>query len=417
MRKVLFVEDSSTILALIKLELRKHPYIEPYFATSYKEAMHLIRKNGGNFHAALLDLTLPDSKDGDVVKLALSHNIPSIVLSATLDKLLKDTILKMDIIDFVIKDDPGSIEFALKSIARVLTNYDKTVLVVDDSKTYRTVISNALKKINLNILEAQNGKEALEVLEKNKQISLIVTDLEMPVMDGLELTLNIRKKYKKDQISIIAISSVQNQESTTKFLKFGANDFIHKPFSDNEIITRINSNIELLELFSQIRDMANKDFLTGMFNRRYFFDNGESILEKNIRKNTDITVAMVDIDKFKNINDTYGHDIGDIAIKEVANILEKNLRKSDLVARFGGEEFCILLEDISLEEVNNLFEKIRESFQNNVINIETTTLSYTVSTGIYYGIGDNLDNMVKSADEALYDSKENGRNRVTVKSN
>ena len=415
MKKVLVVDDSKTILTLLKIEIQKHEDIEPYFAESFKDAMRLIREHKGEFHAALLDLNLPDATNGEIVKLANSHDIPSVILSATMDEELKESVMQSDIVDFVLKDDPASIRFAINAIQRTLKNYDTTILVVDDSLVYRSAIIGTLKKLHIKTLEAVDGKDALNVLNENPQISLVITDYEMPNLDGHGLTFTIRETYKKDQLAIIAISSLDKQETITKFLRFGANDFIHKPFADNEIITRINANLELLDLFAQIKDMANKDFLTGLYNRRYFFDAGKAIFSKNRRKKLPVAVAMVDIDKFKDINDTYGHDIGDIAIKEVKSILEKNLRCSDLVSRFGGEEFCILLEDITEEDTKIVFEKIRQTFEENEIVTPKVTIKYTVSIGICYGLDKNLDEMIKVSDEGLYYSKEHGRNQVTLK--
>ena len=416
MKKVLVVDDSKTILTMLKIEIEKYPNIDPYYATDYKSAMRLIREHRGKFHAALLDLNLPDAPEGEVVKLANANKIPAVVLSATINEELKDSIMKKDVVDFILKDDYESIKFAVKAIQRTIKNYDTTILIVDDSKTYRHALSDSLHRIHLNVLEAKNGKEALEILEENPSISLIIVDYEMPIMDGLELTLKVRKKFKKDQLAIITISTIDNQEIVSKFLRFGANDFIHKPFTHNEIVTRINSNLEIIDLFSQIRDMANRDFLTGMFNRRYFFDSGYSIYKKNKRKEQDIGIVMIDIDNFKKINDNYGHDVGDDAIIEVKNILTKNLRDSDLIARFGGEEFCILLEEITKEDLETLFEKIRAAFENNVVITNHITISYTVSIGIYFGMINSLDEMIKISDEALYEAKISGRNRVVIKS-
>lgn len=123
---------------------------------------------------------------------------------------------------------------------------------------------------------------------------------------------------------------------------------------------------------------------------------------------------MFDIDKFKNINDTYGHDVGDVAICEVANILNENLRDSDLMARFGGEEFCVLLENISLEEVERLFEKIRAVFENNIIKINGLEIKFTTSIGICYGMEDDLEEMIKKSDDGLYYCKNNGRNQIAI---
>jgi len=121
---------------------------------------------------------------------------------------------------------------------------------------------------------------------------------------------------------------------------------------------------------------------------------------------------MFDIDKFKNINDTYGHDIGDIAIKEVAHILSSHLRESDLIARFGGEEFCVLLQDISKDDVIKLFTKIRKVFEDNIIQIDDLSISYTVSIGLCYGLEKTLEDMIKVADNGLYYCKNNGRNQI-----
>lgn len=415
MKKVLVVDDSKTVLSLLELEFNNYNNIEAYYATSYKDAASLLKEHDGNFHAALLDFNLPDAPDGEIVGLANSHMIPAVVLSGTIDNKMKDTLLKKEVIDVILKTDPASIKFAVKAISRTLKNYDTTILIVDDSKVYRGVLTKILKKIKLKVLQATNGEEALSMIEKNN-ISLVLTGFEMPLVDGLELTLKIREKYNKDQLGIIALSSAEKQSILSNFLKFGANDFINKPFTENEIIIRVNSNLELLDLFETINDMANKDFLTGAYNRRYFFDSGESIYSKNKRKKTPMAVAMIDIDKFKNINDTYGHDIGDIAIKEIKKVLDKNLRASDLMARFGGEEFCILLEDITLEDTKKLFQNIREKFEENIIDANGVEISYTVSTGIYFGISDSLEEMIRLSDEALYTAKESGRNRVEIKS-
>jgi len=416
MKKILVVDDSQTILKLIELEIEKYNNIDAYYAKDYKSAMRLIQAHKGEFHAALLDLNLPDAPDGEVVKLANANKIPAVILSSTFNESLKNSVMKKDIVDFVLKGDPSSIKFAMKAIQRTIKNYDTYILVVDDSKMYRHSLRDTLHRIHLNVLEATDGKEALAVLEKNPLISLVITDYKMPIMNGLDLTFKIREKYKKDQLSIIAISSVNEQEIITKFLRFGANDFILKPFTHNEVVTRINVNLELLDLFSQIKEMANRDYLTGMFNRRYFFDSANSIFFKNRRKKESIGVATIDIDKFKSINDLYGHDIGDDALKEVPTVLSKNLRNSDLVARFGGEEFCIIFEDINRENLLLILEKIRKSFEENSITTSGITLSYTVSIGVYFGIEESLDKMLKLSDEALYEAKAAGRNRVILKS-
>lgn len=416
MKKVLVVNDNHDVLSLLKQELENQSGIKSYFAQSHKEAQNLLKEYHGKFHAALLDISLHDAKNGETIELVSSLNIPYVILTDMIDDKVQDSLLKDNIINIISKNDQTSIACAVADISRTLKNYDTTILIVDDSDIYRKILKDSLKKIKLEIIEASDGIEALEILENNKEISLVLTDYEMPNMDGIELTFRLRKKYKKDQLAIIAISVVEEQNVISKFLKIGANDFINKKFTHNEIVTRINSNLELLDLFSKIKEMANKDFLTGAYNRRFFFENANSIYAKNRRKDTSLAVAMIDIDLFKNINDKYGHDTGDVAIKEAKRILVDNLRDSDLMARFGGEEFCVLLEDITYENTRLLFEKIRNKFQNNIIRTDKHVVTYTVSIGVYIGLSVSLENMIRLSDDALYIAKENGRNRVIIKS-
>ena len=179
--------------------------------------------------------------------------------------------------------------------------------------------------------------------------------------------------------------------------------------------------IVIFELYEKARksmqaleSQATKDYLSGAYNRRYFFDTGSAIFSKAQRRENAVAVVMIDIDDFKKVNDQYGHDAGDKGIVHVKEILEHNLRKSDLFARFGGEEFCILLDDISYRDVSKLLEKIRKEFEVSVITSEEHNFSFTVSFGVAYGMSDSLENMINLADRALYKSKAKGKNCVTI---
>ncbi|MDA7817369.1 diguanylate cyclase [Sulfurimonas sp.] len=415
MKKVLVVDDSKLILQMLEIEFEQLSNVEVLYADSYSSAMRLMRKNKNSIHMALLDVSLPDAPNGEVISLANLHNIPSIVLTGTMNENVKKLIKKNDVLSYVLKGTPKSTKQAVKLVQRALDNYDVNILIIDDSDVALEDLSNILHNNNINVLTASSGKDALSILEKTEEkISVVFVDFNMPGMDGLEVTIKLREIYEKDQLSIIGVSDTKDKTALADFLKFGANDFISKPYMVDEVTTRLNSNLELLDLFTKISDMANKDFLTGAYNRRYFYDSGAAIFAKAKRKHNPLAVAMLDIDNFKNINDTYGHDVGDIAIKEIKRILDKHLRASDLMARFGGEEFCIVLEDISEVNVDKLFEKIRKMFESNVIISGEVEIKYTVSFGIVYGLSDSLEQMVVLSDEALYESKENGRNQVTI---
>ena len=417
MKKILIVDDSTMTLSILKKSLyERFDDIEILTAINYKDGLKYILQYGSSIDIAIIDLHLPDSKDGAMINVIEANSIKSIVLSSILDTQSKDIIFsKSCIIDCIAKDGKKSIKSVVNAINREFKNEDKEILVVDDSLVQVKAAEKILKKMNLKVTTASDGVEALDIIENSgKVFSLVLTDYHMPKMDGMELTFRLRELFDKDELGIIVLSSDSASDVVSEFLKIGANDFINKPYSEIEVITRINSNLDLVDLFKETKELANRDFLTGLYNRRYFFESGNVIIEKAKRENKPLALAMFDIDKFKNINDTYGHDVGDITICEVKNILEKYLRNSDLVARFGGEEFCILIDNITFDDTKKLLEKIRLAFEENVFSINEVELNFTVSIGAFYGLNTNLEEMLKVADDGLYKCKNSGRNKVYI---
>lgn len=409
---ILLVDDSKLILNALKSEIKKIGY-NCVTASSYKDCAQKLLEYKGKFAVALCDLGLPDAANGEVVSLVNKFNIPSIVFTASELEDDEKKFRNKDIVDYVIKEGKFSIDYAVSLIKRIISNINEEVLIVDDSKSFIAKVEILLKRYRLTTHKATNGQEALEILKANSNIKVVITDYLMPKMDGLELTKEIRRNYTKDELAIIVASATDSNKTASKFLKYGANDFIYKTFTNEEFYTRLNANLEILELFRSVKDKANKDYLTGMFNRRYLFDSGEEIFTRiKKRKEESLYVAIIDIDKFKNINDTWGHDIGDIAIKEVPKILSEHISSNSLIARLGGEEFCVLLKGRTLDEAKVLFEKIRDTFENNIIKTQECDLSFTISVGVCIKIQDSLTQMITKADNALYKAKETGRNKV-----
>jgi diguanylate cyclase (GGDEF)-like protein len=249
----------------------------------------------------------------------------------------------------------------------------------------------------------------------NLSIQLKVYQTLSQNVDGLELLKAVRKKHSKDELCVVVVTSENddNGKTVANFLKHGANDFLYKGFSDEEFYARLNANLEVMELFEDIKNKANKDFMTGAYNRRYFFQEGS--MRFNSENNTKL--FMIDIDKFKQINDQFGHDIGDVAIKEVIHVLKEELNGIDhIVSRFGGEEFCGLVFDESEEEFLNLLENIRKSFENNIIQTPKGDLKYTVSIGYALEKQETLDDTINYADKGLYRAKNSGRNQIRTHS-
>lgn len=415
-KKLLIVDDDKFIISIIVDKLKTYKNLEILTAVSYKEGIKCISANKNSISAAIIDLNLPDCNDGDMANYTLSKKIPTVILTGKYDKSMKEKLLQYSTLDFIIKDGKKGIKDSIFTIKRVLNNFDTNVLVVDDSNVQRNILEQILLDMKLNVDSAKNGQEALEILKNSeKKYSLVLTDYNMPKMDGMELVSKLREEYDKDELGIIALSSNEEAKTITEFIKLGANDYINKSYSNTEVITRVNSTLDLLDLFEENREIAFKDFLTSLYNRRYFFKSGQDIFEKAKRANKELAIAILDIDKFKNINDTYGHDIGDLALIRSAEILKETMRKSDLIARFGGEEFCILLENISYEDSEKLFEKLRDAFEKSCIKYEDIEIRFTISIGACYSKAINLDEMIKYADNSLFESKNDGRNRITLK--
>lgn len=415
-KNILLVDDDSLIVSILKEKLLLLDQdLNILEATNYKDGMkHIIQHSP--IHAAILDICLPDAPNGEMIDYSLGKNIPTVVLTGIYNEKLKNKLLKNNILDYIFKDGRKGINNSIQSINRVLSNYETTVLIVDDSKTQQDILKGMLETIKLKVLVASNGIEALEyVKDKNNHISLVLTDYNMPKMDGMQLISELRDIYDKDELGIIMLSSSKQPEIATKFIKIGANDFIQKPYSFTEVIIRVNSLLHIIDLFHQIKESSYKDFLTGAYNRRYFYTHAQQILENSAKNKENIALALLDVDYFKKINDKYGHDAGDKCIIEVCKILKETLRPTDLIARFGGEEFSILLENISQDQTQTLLENLRKKFEENKIIYNDQTIQFTVSIGAYCATAkQKLEQMLKIADKALYECKDSGRNRLKI---
>ncbi|MFY9075603.1 REC domain-containing diguanylate cyclase [Malaciobacter mytili] len=411
-KRVLIVEDSKSVASTLSLMIKENLGYKTVLASSVKECAKILLEYKGKFDVALLDLGLPDSTNGEIVDFVTKFNIPTIILTGS--TLVEDEIKyrNKNIVDYVIKDGLYSFKYALSVIKRVIKNENIKVLIVDDSISFLETTKSLIQRYRLEVFTATNGKEALEILENNLDIKIILTDYYMPIMDGLELVRTIRKKYNKDELSIIVTSGTQEKNTASKFLKYGANDFLYKGFTQEELFVRLSANLEVLELFEELKNRANKDFLTNLYNRRYLFEEGTKRLINARLENEKISVALIDIDKFKQINDTYGHDVGDIAIKEVSKILESHFYNNEIVARLGGEEFCIVFYGEDEDIIKDKLEIIRLEFENNTIEVNNIELSFTVSIGCSFSIAPTLDLMLQDADKELYCAKDAGRNQI-----
>ncbi len=411
---ILVVEDSRTFGSMIKKRLESRLDEDVLWLQTYAEAKEALDEDASRFSVALLDLTLPDAPNGEVVDLASGFDIPAIVLTASFDEEQRDQMWEKKVCDYVLKRGPHDIDYVVALVNRLSRNRKLKVLVVYDSGMLRKYVVELLKVHRYQVLEAGDGLEALEVLKKNRDLRMIVTDYNMPNLDGLELTERIRRTIPKDELCIIGVSVVGDRRLSAMFIKNGANDFINAPFQSEEFYCRVSQNMELLELMEAMRNSASRDYLTGLYNRRHFFEIGNTLMANARRIEVPVALAMVDIDHFKNVNDTYGHDIGDEVLKTAATALRGRMRASDLLARFGGEEFCILATNVDAQQAETFFEQMRAILAQTPIPIDGEPINVTASFGVCAGIRDTLDEMIKIADAKLYEAKEAGRNQVCI---
>ena len=326
----------------------------------------------------------------------------------------RDKILSYNVSDYVVTNSDFSSDFICKTVKRIASNSKKTILVVDDSKLILTHTSMLLHSQNINFILCLDGKEAWEYLNDTnaKKIDLVITDYEMPHMNGYDLVKNIRNKYSFEELPVLVVSGSQNTYMISRFLKVGANDYITKPFMNEEFIGRINNSLLISGMFKKIKSMAMTDALTGLHNRLYFYEAGVKIFENATRANQPSAIAMIDIDNFKKVNDTYGHEAGDKALIHVANTMKKALRRSDVLVRFGGEEFVILLPNCSHDQAVKVMEKVCSITAASPCQINADTkLSITISIGVTSALTD-IDKMLETADKYMYEAKKRGKNRV-----
>ena len=291
----------------------------------------------------------------------------------------------------------------------------KRILIVDDTFENLDILGELLDSYE--IVDAINGKDALEILEE-ETVDLILLDIMMPGMDGYEVCKKIKINSSVKDIPVMFITANTDEDSIEKAYDVGGIDYVTKPFKPKELLARVKRELQLQELQTELKLLASTDSMTKLYNRRYFAKMSEHILHLSKRQKNDLSIIMIDIDKFKNVNDTYGHQVGDNVLVHLANILIENQRKSDVICRYGGEEFVILLPSTTIDGALNVAEKLRGDVESLTIHpLASQDLKFTISLGL--SVVDienetNIENALKRADDALYEAKKSGRNKVCI---
>lgn len=298
---------------------------------------------------------------------------------------------------------------------------DLKILVADDSAVYRKLVEQTLSDDNHKVIFAKNGREALDLYAKHTP-ALVITDWTMPDIGGLELCKKIRQDFQQHFAHIILLTSNTDKEQVVEGLAGGADDYLTKPFHQGELRARVNVGLRVVELHRQVQaknrqleEMALTDPLTGLANRRAIDIWITRQLSAAARHDFPIWVAICDLDHFKKVNDTYGHEAGDMVLKTFAQILKSNTRQSNICGRHGGEEFLNIITHVERDNSVIAFERIRKQMENQKFTFNNQTFSVTTSMGIAGFRGTRppaFADLLAQADEALYSAKHKGRNRI-----
>ena len=296
------------------------------------------------------------------------------------------------------------------------------VLIAEDSLVVRTVLRRQLEAQGYTIVEADDGYSALAVCRKTKP-DVVLLDIEMPGLDGYQVLEQMKADPALSEVPVVFLTGHTGAEDLVEGLRLGAHDYLRKPFESSELIARVSAAARVKALQDELRRrnaeldvIGRTDALTGLFNRRHIEERLNEVASTARRHGFTFGVVMLDIDHFKNVNDTVGHAGGDTVLREFATRTRRVLRQEDIPGRWGGEEFLLVLPHTDLEGIAKLGERVRAAVAAEPFALDDGgQLAVTVSCGGAVGEGFEPEELVKRADAALYEAKESGRNRVVTR--
>lgn len=448
--KILVVDDMPANIKLLEAKLVNEFY-EVITATSGTEAIEIVKNNPPDL--ILLDVMMPGIDGFEtcrIIKKDLMFDIPIVMVTALSEVESRVQGLTSGADDFLTKPINDMSLFArirslvrLKSMVDELHLRDKSqrefsnkvgisledikdakLLLIDDDIAQSKQITKKLNSLGMEVITETVPVQAVKKAEE-VDFDVIIVSSQLESSDGLRLCTHLRSQDKTHKTPLLITLEEDDMELIVKALDIGINDYLITPLDNNELVARVNTQLRrkryqdaLIASHQESLALAIKDGLTGLYNRRYLDTHIENLMEDSLKKNVCFSLMIMDIDHFKNVNDTYGHLSGDEIIKNIAKRLLKNVRPSDLVVRYGGEEFIIMMPTTSLVDASKVAERIRTSVdsQDFIIPVDPGKLNCTISVGVSALLNDDTkETIISRADKALYHAKENGRNRTVVK--
>lgn len=293
-------------------------------------------------------------------------------------------------------------------------NPKQTILVVDDAPNILKALQYILTRAGYFVLTARSGEEALEMIKKERPV-LVISDIMMSGVDGYEICSRLRTEQSTSLIPFIFLSAKDTVDDRIRGIRTGADAYLSKPFHRDELLALVKTVLTRHRIYIE---QTMKDELTTLPNRAYLSKALDSEMARARRYERPLSIVIMDLDNFKSINDNYGHLFGDKVLIKLAETLRKELRRQDILGRYGGEEFLIILPETGIEKAAVLMERSRKKIANTSHNYDgepkSTEVTVTLSAGITeFSSGDcSIDDLINRADQALYRAKEGGRNRI-----
>lgn len=294
------------------------------------------------------------------------------------------------------------------------------ILIADDDNISRAVLAGVLKDRGYEVLEAVDGAGAWAAMQEPDAPRLVILDWLMPEKDGVDVCRLIRENVKSDPPYVILLTAKDDEKSIVEGLDAGANDYLTKPFRAEELRARLSAGQRMIEIQADLKRAmealaheAMHDSLTGAKNRRAILDELGREISRARRQDSTFSIGMCDIDHFKEVNDRFGHRVGDEVLRVCTEIMMQALREHDLLGRYGGEEFLVIAPHSNGLPDEQIYERLRKAVSDTRIRTHKGDVSITISIGVVGGTRiEDSDALLASADAALYQAKREGRNRV-----
>jgi len=426
LKKYILIADPSKLSRFLLESLLQEKY-GILSVSSYSEALDVLKETLPSL--AIVSYELKDGQGVDLCKYMKSNdnlkNVPVIIISSNEDEKTRITTYEDGAIDFIPKSkiNEGFAKYIdeLMDLLFLIDVRSAKAFVVDDSVVQLKFIENILKSVGVNVSLFTDPKELIALLEKTIP-DVIISDLYMNEIDGIKLTKFLRKNKKLKHVPIIIQTSSRDGGILRTLMIHGANDYVLKPYSPEELLLKFTTAYKSKKLYDELEETNRKlftkatiDALTGIYNRRFFMEQFQFMLLNAKRYKQDLGFIILDIDNFKIINDTYGHSCGDEVLIAFGKCLNRTLRQTDIVGRFGGEEFVCLLPNITKNGFFMVLKKLLDNIRNLEVTYEGKIITFTASIGAVNSLNKNsIDDIIKDADTLLYKAKTSGKNKAFI---